>query len=135
MNTMCYFKSVAWALVLCCFVSDLALAQEIDQDNQSRFGEFMDHDGNVYRTASGKPGPEYWQNETDYEIHATLHDEENSLTGKLTLTYTNNSPEDLDFIWMNMEQNRFMKNSRGNLTTPIGGNPVSYTHLRAHETD
>ena len=122
MNTMSYFKSIAWALALCCFVSDLTQAQETDKDNQSRFGEFMDHDGNVYRTASGKPGPEYWQNETDYEIRATLDDEKNRLTGKLTLTYTNNSPEDLDFIWMNMEQNRFMKNSRGNLTTPIGGN-------------
>ncbi len=111
-----------FAFLLCGFISNLALAQDAPQDNQSEFGEFMDRSGNVYRTASGKPGPEYWQNETDYEIRATLNDDENRLSGQLTLTYTNNSPEDLDFIWMNMEQNRFTETSRGTLTTPIQGN-------------
>src|SRR5690606_6725333 len=43
-------------------------------------------------------------------------------TGNITVTYTNNSPEDLDFIWMYLEQNRFTPDSRGTLTTPIQGN-------------
>ena len=111
-----------FALLLCGFISNPVQAQDAPQDNQSEFGEFMDRSGNVYRTASGKPGPEYWQNETDYEIRATLNDDENRLSGHMALTYTNNSPEDLDFIWMNMEQNRFTDTSRGTLTTPIQGN-------------
>ncbi|MDT0648840.1 M1 family metallopeptidase [Autumnicola edwardsiae] len=97
-------------------------AQEVIENNQSDFGEFMDRSGNRYRAASGHPGPEYWQNETDYTIEATLNDEDHSISGKITLTYTNNSPQDLEFIWMHLEQNRFTEDSRGTLTTPIGGN-------------
>ena len=96
-------------------------AQEV-QSNQSLFDEFLDHNGNEFRTATGKPGEHYWQNETDYKIEATLDDQAHTITGKLTLTYTNNSPQELDFIWMHLEQNRFTADSRGTLTTPIDGN-------------
>ena len=96
-------------------------AQEV-QSNQSLFDEFLDHNGNEFRTATGKPGEQYWQNETDYKIEATLDDQAHTITGKLTLEYTNNSPQELDFIWMHLEQNRFTQDSRGTLTTPISGN-------------
>ena len=96
-------------------------AQEV-QSNQSLFDEFLDHNGNEFRTATGKPGEDYWQNETDYKIEATLDDQAHTITGKLTLEYTNNSPQELDFIWMHLEQNRFTEDSRGTLTTPISGN-------------
>jgi len=102
--------------------SAAGLAQEITKDNQQLFNDIGYRQGNVYRTASGKPGPQYWQNMADYSIQATLDDTKNILTGSVTLTYTNNSPEDLDFIWMYLEQNRFTEGSRGTLTTPIGGN-------------
>ena len=46
-------------------------AQEV-QSNQSLFDEFLDHNGNEFRAATGKPGEDYWQNETDYKIEATL---------------------------------------------------------------
>ena len=97
-------------------------AQQPVENNQGDFDEFMDRSGNRYRSASGKPGPDYWQNETDYQIEATLNEEEHKLSGRITLTYTNNSPEALDFIWMHLEQNRFTEDSRGTLTTPIQGN-------------
>ncbi|MGY5850098.1 M1 family metallopeptidase [Salegentibacter sp. F14] len=97
-------------------------AQEVVENNQADFDEFMDRSGNRYRSATGKPGPDYWQNEADYDIEATLDDQEHTITGKITLTYTNNSPEPLDFIWMHLEQNRFTEDSRGTLTTPIQGN-------------
>ena len=99
-----------------------ATAQEVVENNQADFDEFMDRSGNRYRTATGKPGPDYWQNEADYDIEATLDDQEHTITGKITLTYTNNSPQPLDFIWMHLEQNRFTEDSRGTLTTPIQGN-------------
>lgn len=97
-------------------------AQEVVENNQADFGEFIDMSGNLYRSASGEPGPEYWQNEADYAIEATLDDENHTMTGKIAVTYTNNSPQDLDFIWMYLEQNRFTEDSRGTLTTPIQGN-------------
>ncbi|MCM4158526.1 M1 family metallopeptidase [Antarcticibacterium flavum] len=96
--------------------------QEVRQTNQDVFNEFTYRQGNTYRTASGRPGPDYWQNAADYNIEATLNDEAHTLTGKITVTYTNNSPEDLEFIWMYLEQNRFREDSRGSLTTPIQGN-------------
>ncbi|GAB3659352.1 M1 family metallopeptidase [Echinicola sediminis] len=76
----------------------------------------------MYRSASGKPGPNYWQNEADYKIDVTLNDDEHTITGKITIDYTNNSPEALDFVWIYLEQNRFKEDSRGTLTTPIQGN-------------
>ncbi|MEN2284275.1 M1 family metallopeptidase [Algoriphagus sp. SE2] len=97
-------------------------AQEVKENNQKEFGEFTDRRGTFSRTASGKPGVGYWQNAADYEIEATLDDQAHTLTGKVTMTYTNNSPEQLDFIWMQLEQNRFTEDSRGTLTTPIQGN-------------
>jgi hypothetical protein len=101
---------------------DMSAQKDTTKDNQSLFEDLMYRQGSAYRTADGKPGPEYWQNKADYKIKAELNDQDNTLTGKVTLTYTNNSPEKLDFIWLYLEQNRFMENSRGTLTTPVQGN-------------
>ncbi len=97
-------------------------AQQGRENNQQDFSEFMDRKGNYYRSASGKPGEGYWQNAADYQIEVALDEANFTLSGKVTLTYTNNSPEPLDFIWMQMEQNRFTETSRGTLTTPVQGN-------------
>lgn len=99
-----------------------SFAQEVIETNQEKFGEFRDRTGNYYRAASGKPGEGYWQNAADYAIEATLDDEAHTLTGKISISYTNNSPEALDFVWILLEQNRFTEDSRGTLTTPIQGN-------------
>lgn len=99
-----------------------SFAQEVKENNQKEFGEFINRKGTYTRSASGKPNVGYWQNKADYQIAVTLDDEAHTLTGNITLTYTNNSPESLDFIWMQMEQNRFTEDSRGTLTTPIQGN-------------
>src|SRR5680860_43272 len=116
-------KKFSIALICLTFLFLLKFhAQEVIKNNQADFAEFLDHNSSVYRTASGKPGPEYWQNQADYNLEVTLNDQDNTLSGKVLLTYTNNSPETLSFIWMYLEQNRFTENSRGSLTTPIGGN-------------
>lgn len=112
-------------LMLAGMFPSLSLAQESYQNNQSDFADFLDHGGTAYSSASGKPGPEYWQNETDYKIEVSLNDTNHLINGKVTLTYTNNSPESLDFIWMYLDQNRFTEDSRGTLTTPIMGNRYS----------
>ena len=99
-----------------------AQQDDVVENNQADFGEFMLRQGNYYRTASGKPGPAYWQNEANYEIEATLDPVEETLSGTVELKYVNNSPQELEFIWMYLEQNRFTPDSRGTLTTPIQGN-------------
>ncbi len=99
-----------------------ASAQEVDSNQQDVFKSFGDRSSSLDRSASGKPGPEYWQNRADYKINASIDPENNLLAGTISITYTNNSPETLEFIWLQMEQNRFTEESRGTLTTPIQGN-------------
>jgi len=89
-----------------------AFSQQGKDNNQKDFSEFMDRKGNSYRTASGKPGEAYWQNAADYQIEVSLDEASHTLSGKVIITYTNNSPEALDFIWLQLEQNRFTPTSR-----------------------
>lgn len=67
------------------------------------------------RTASGAPGPNYWQQRADYEIDVTLDEESKRLDGSLRCTYTNNSPHELRYLWLNLEQNAFRPDSIGTL--------------------
>lgn len=107
--------------LLLCLSGLTSFAQEVIPNNQSKFDDVMYRRGNSYRSASGVPGPEYWQNKADYAIEAEFDDTTNTLKGKLVMTYRNNSPEELTYIWMYVEQNRFTADSRGTLTTPING--------------
>src|SRR3954468_24050477 len=66
---------------------------------------FYTKNGSEYRAASGEPGPKYWQNRADYQLAAKLNDQTNEITGSEVLTYTNNSPQSLDFLWMQLDQN------------------------------
>jgi hypothetical protein len=67
---------------------------------------------NVYRTASGMPGPEYWQQRADYTIHASLDPSTQTIAGTETIRYTNNSPDTLRFIWMQLDMNLGSRQSR-----------------------
>ena len=69
---------------------------------------------NSYRSASGAPGPQYWQQKADYVITAELNDENQSITGSEVITYTNNSPDVLKYLWLQLDQNILAK---GNLTS------------------
>ncbi|GAB4406956.1 MAG: M1 family metallopeptidase [Microscillaceae bacterium] len=83
---------------------------------------------NVYRAANGAPGPEYWQQRADYFIKVELFEETQMVQGSETITYYNNSPIELDYLWLQLDQNRFSKDSdtyateTGELSTDnIGG--------------
>jgi peptidase M1-like protein len=65
------------------------------------------------RTGSGTPGPDYWQQRVDYAIRATLDTAARTLRGEERITYTNNSPDTLRYLWLQLEQNRFRTDSRG----------------------
>jgi hypothetical protein len=79
--------------------------------------------GNEYRAGDGEPGPKYWQNRADYQLSAKLNEDANEVTGTEILTYTNNSPQKLDYIWMQLDQNLFKLDSRGTDIVPLQGNP------------
>jgi len=71
---------------------------------------------NAYRSASGKPGPLFWQNRADYRIEATLDPASRLLTGSETITYSNHSPDALEVLWLQLDQNRYRKDARGAFT-------------------
>lgn len=68
---------------------------------------------NNYRTGSGAPGHEYWQQKADYKIKVALDENKHNLTGSETITYYNYSPDNLDYLWVQIDQNRFKKGSTG----------------------
>ena len=72
---------------------------------------------NNYRTGSGAPGKDYWQQRADHVIKADLNDENQSITGEETITYTNNSPDQLGYLWVQLDQNRRAKDSNTPLVT------------------
>jgi len=74
--------------------------------------------GNAYRSAKGTPGPMYWQNTASYLIHATLSEKDTSITGDVMISYINNSPDLLDYIWIQLDQNLFDPKSRGAAASP-----------------
>jgi hypothetical protein len=83
--------------------------------------EFYPNHGDDTRLADGRPGPGYWQNRADYNINASLDDASNSITGKVEISYTNNSPNSLSFLWLQLDQNLYDQSSKGMAAAPIGG--------------
>ncbi len=77
--------------------------------------------GDEVRAADGTPGPKYWQNRADYNINATLDDSLQSITATVQINYTNNSPQALPFVWLQLDQNIYNQQSRGIATTAISG--------------
>ena len=82
---------------------------------------FYTSTGTETRSASGQPGHKYWQNSADYVLNVSLNDAKNEITGTSEITYTNNSPDQLGFLWLQLDQNLFSKDSRGNAVIPISG--------------
>ena len=76
---------------------------------------------NAYRSSNGAPGPSYWQNRADYELHADLDVAAKVLHGTETIAYTNNSPDVLTSLWIHLEQNIYRKDSRSAATGGAGG--------------
>jgi len=88
--------------------------------------------GSEMRSASGKPGPKYWQNRADYNIRVTLNElaKDTTVSGQVTINYTNNSPDKMDHLWLQLDQNMFEKGSRGDATTPISGSRFGQPYPR-----
>lgn len=113
-------KKLTFALALSV---GLAYAQDAPKYNYyEAFSPFFyKNNGTETRSASGKPGHNYWQNRADYVLNATLNEAAKEITGTAEITYTNNSFDDLEFLWLQLDQNLFKKDSRGNAVIPIAG--------------
>ena len=70
---------------------------------------------NEFRTASGAPGNHYYQQKADYKMNITIDDETQKLSGVETITYTNNSPDQLNYLWLQLDQNIYSENSDSKL--------------------
>jgi Peptidase family M1 domain len=80
--------------------------------------DYLMQDPNEYRTASGAPGAKYWQQRADYEINVDINEDANVLTGSETVTYFNNSPDILTYIWLQVDENFHHPNSDNNYDKP-----------------
>jgi hypothetical protein len=121
-------------LLMACLASPMAFAQ-VDSplkanDHFEQLGTLLPTP-NVYRTAAGTPGPSYWQQQADYKIQVELDDEKQRITGSETIIYTNRSPQTLPYLWLQLDQNLFEKESAGfqTQTGGFGSNQQSFNSL------
>ena len=87
-----------------------ATAQSVpfDRTNQSKFRQLGTElpTPNSYRTASGAPGVAYYQQQADYDLEVWLNEDTHTLKGNGTITYTNNSPDVLEYVWLQLDKTR-----------------------------
>src|SRR5215471_14328412 len=116
---------VCYSLLTLCFAQQV---KEPKEQNESKYNNheafdplFYPQSGNDYRTGSGEPGPKYWQNRADYKITCTLDTALHRVSGEVQITYTNNSPTNLHFLWLQVDQNIYRSDSRASATTTEAG--------------
>src|SRR5215218_2547660 len=113
-------KKLSFLLVVHCLV--LIVSAQSKYDHRKSFDpNFYPQSGNDYRSASGEPGPKYWQNRADYKLACTLDTANHSVTGTVEISYTNNSPDNMRFLWLQVDQNIYKKQSRASATTTEAG--------------
>ena len=117
-------KKVFSVLVLS--ISVVSLQAQDDLIKQSKYDPhalfsplFYPNGTSITRAATGEPNVGYWQNKADYQISVSLNDETNQVSGTVTITYKNNSPHALPFLWLQLDQNLFNKESRGQARMPL----------------
>ncbi|NHA07338.1 M1 family metallopeptidase [Mucilaginibacter sp. HC2] len=126
--------------ILFCVITFNGYAQNADQsgvkyDQHKVFNPgFYPEKGNAFRNAGGAPGLKYWQNRADYKLNVTLDTLKHRIDGTALITYTNNSPDALGFLWLQVEQNIYREDSRAEATSPItGGRFNNRTYTKGDE--
>ncbi|MEX0291237.1 MAG: M1 family metallopeptidase [Flavobacteriaceae bacterium] len=122
-----------FASFLFLFATALVAQEEAEKErapghyNQSKFKQLYEEFStpNTYRSASGAPGPDYYQQQADYKMNIELDDKNAKIYGEETITYHNNSPDDLEFLWVQLDQNVRAKDSKSPLRNG-GGVPLAY---------
>ena len=117
-------KSLKFYFLPILFSSAMVIAQKTNDPerysghkNENKFKELYDEFAtpNMFRTGSGAPGPAYYQQQADYKMSLELDDANSRLSGYETITYTNNSPDELKFLWVQLDQNMRAPNSKSPL--------------------
>ncbi len=128
----------AYFFLLLFMYSMQCIAQQAAYNPRKAFDPFFNHQsGTQYRSADGQPGPGYWVNRTDYKITARLDTVRKTITAKEIITYTNNSPNNLHFLWILLDQNRYTKNSKSAAVSKQIFNPNRFIggfNIRSVET-
>lgn len=99
----------------------VAFSQSVYDAKEAFNPQFYPYPGNDFRSASGEPGPKYWQNKADYLIDCKIDTGKHTVIGDVVITYTNNSPDNIRFVWLQLDQNIYKKESRGSATTTEAG--------------
>jgi len=117
------FKQINLWLFGMAMMPFLAIAQTKPAYNELQVFDhsFFTYNGNEFRSANGAPGPKYWQNKADYVINAELVEKDTLIKGNVSINYTNNSQDTLNYLWLQLDQNLFKPDSRGAASTPVSG--------------
>ena len=113
------------AVLLSAFISFTLFAQDEGKtlskyDPHALFSPlFYPVGSTITRAATGEPNTAYWQNKADYEINASLNEETTEISGTVIITYRNNSPHSLPYLWLQLDQNLFNTESRGQARMPV----------------
>ena len=112
-----------WATIaiIVSFAQEQVQQSSIYDQREAFNPQFYPYPGNDFRSASGEPGPRYWQNHANYKINAAIDTVKQTISGDVEITYTNNSPDNLKFLWLQLDQNIYRKDSRGSATTTEAG--------------
>ncbi|MBS1949520.1 MAG: Peptidase [Cytophagales bacterium] len=114
------FKSVFFSSLI--LLPLVLIGQNSNYNQHEAFAPvFYPSYGDEIRAADGTPGPKYWQNKADYKIEASLDDNRHHVSGNVLITYTNNSPQALSFVWLQLDQNIYNLKSRAVAATAISG--------------
>ena len=102
-----------WLLIPAGILWTFVLYAQSGNTNTNKFKQLKEElaTPNVYRNAAGAPGHEYYQQKADYVINVTLDDKNQVIRGEETITYTNNSPDALEYLWLQLDQNMRAKDS------------------------
>ena len=129
------FKKIVFFCLPLIFMSSELFAQDQEpvqpesksgHTNTNKFKQLYDEFStpNIYRAASGAPGYAYYQQQADYKMDIILDDKNARLSGFETVTYTNNSPDELKYLWVQLDQNKRAKDSKSPLIEPSSFDPV-----------
>ena len=124
--TTAFFSSLFFFTVSFTQAQESTKTAKTEERNPDKFKQMYDlfATPNMYRTASGAPGPEYYQQQADYKIDIELDDKNQKLYGIETITYTNNAKESLDYLWLQLDQNEKARNSNSPLVESNKIDPV-----------
>ena len=132
-NFQSYYHTMRYPIIflfLFCFISFSQAQENVNNNPFKQLGSELPT-ANTYRTASGAPGHEYWQQRADYKMKITLNDEERRVYGEETITFHNNSPDELSYLWLQLDQNVRSKDSDSHVvgTTSINNDRATLRDL------